>query len=167
MTVCHVCGIPADAGFFDESRISPVPAEVGDEVVLVRYELHQSYCGMLVYFAQYTNAYARDPSRVETPDLQWEIRINGYPRDPYLAFNRIINPWGLHGFPMNLRLEEGSLLEFVVRRIDPPTTAAAATVGRPVGAGSGTGRLRVAHVGGRLVGRYWYNTIYGGAPNPL
>jgi hypothetical protein len=27
--------------------------------------------------------------------------------------------------------------------------------------------IRLSSVGGRLLGRYWYNTIYGGAPNRL
>jgi hypothetical protein len=44
-------------------------------------------------------------------------------------------------------LEENCTLEFAVRNV-----------------GSSTG---VAKVGGRLLGRYWYNTNYGGAPQRL
>jgi hypothetical protein len=146
--MCHNCGIPWDAGFFDESDIKKAP-ELGKEEVIARYELHRNYCGMLLYFAQFTELYARDPTQVETPGYQWQIRCNGQPRDPYLTFDRIINPWGLSGFPIYLRLEEGCVVEFVIRRVsDNPGQT-------------------LEKVGGRLLGRYWYNTIYGGAPNRL
>ena len=91
MNICYSCGIPVDAGFFDESAITDAP-ELGEEVVLVRYELHRNYCGMLLYFAQFTDRYASDPTEVQTPGYQWQIRCNGQPRDPYLTFDRIINP---------------------------------------------------------------------------
>jgi hypothetical protein len=148
MNICDICGIPSDAGFFDASSIQEAPQQ-GQEVVLARYQLHRNYCGMLLYFAQFTNSYAHDPTQVDTPGYQWQIRCNNQPRDPYLTFAHIINPWGLSGFPVALRLEEGCLLEFVVRNMgaDPQRT--------------------VGKVGGRLLGRYWYNTIYGGASNPL
>ncbi len=152
--VCHICGIPADAGYFDSSSIASAPTQPGEEVVLAKYELHRDYCGVLLYFAQFTDAYARDTAEVETPDLHWQIRCNGQPRDPYLTFNRIINPWGLSGFPIHLRLEEGCLLEFVVRFAGPPVP--------PVVILSSTTRP-VLKVGGRLLGRYWYNRAYGAA----
>jgi hypothetical protein len=151
MNICHICGIPSDAGFFDASSIQGAP-DPGQETVLARYELHRNYCGMLLYFAQFaqfTPQHPIDANEVETPGYQWQIRCNGQPRDPYLSFAHIINPWGLSGFPVYLRLEEGCVLEFVLRN---------------VGA-SGQNTLRT--VGGRLLGRYWYNTIYGGAPNHL
>jgi hypothetical protein len=152
--VCQICGIPADAGYFDSSSIALAPKARGEEVVLAKYELHRSYCGVLQYFAQFTELYARDPAEVETPGLEWQIRCNGQPRDPYLTFDRIINPWGLSGFPIQLRLEEGCLVELVVRYVG---------TAEPIGPGeesfeSGT----VQKVGGRLLGRYWYNTLYGG-----
>jgi hypothetical protein len=148
MNICHICGIPQDAGFFDESDIKDAP-EAGQEIVLARYELHRNYCGLLMYFAQFTNLYAADPQAVKTPGYQWQIRCNGQPRDPYLTFGHIINPWGLSGFPVFLRLEEGCTLEFAIRN-----------VGNNQGNTLGT-------VGGRILGRTWYNTIYGGAPNRL
>jgi hypothetical protein len=148
MNICHICGIPSDAGFFDESNIMYAPRP-GGEVVLARYELHRNYCGMLLYFAQFTDRYAGNSTEVDTPGYQWQIRCNGQPRDPYLTFAHIINPWGLSGFPVYLRLEEGCVLEFVIRKVGDDQ-------GRPL-----------TKVGGRLLGRYWYNTVYGGAPNRL
>ena len=148
MTACHVCGIPADAGFFDESGVKDAPL-AGQERVLARYTLHRNYCGTLLYFAQFTDRFARDPSEVETPGFQWQIRCDGQPRDPYLTFDRIINPWGLSGFPIFLRLEEGAVVEFVVRRI-----------------GDDQNRT-LAKIGGRILGRYWYNSLHGGTPHRL
>jgi hypothetical protein len=148
MNICTVCGIPQDAGFFDESTIKPAPL-LGEELVLAKYELHRNYCGMLMYFAQFTNKYAGDPTQVETPGYQWKISCNGQSRDPYLAFQHIINPWGLSGFPIYLRLEEGCLLELAIRNV------------------SARGDDVLSKVGGRILGRYWYNDIYGGAPNRL
>lgn len=138
-SLCHVCGIPTDAGFFDDSRIVPAPV-LGEEVVLATYQLHPNYCGELLYFAQFTNTYAANPADVRTIGLEWEIRCNGNPRDPYVRFDRIINPWGLSGFPVRVRLEEGCLTELVVR-----TTATSP----------------ITTVGGRLLGRFWYNPVYG------
>jgi hypothetical protein len=147
MKPCDVCGIPADAGFFDESSVT-APPPVGGETVLARYALHRNYCGVLLYFAQFTDRFARDPGEVLTPGFAWQIRCNGQPRDPYLTFDRIINPWGLSGFPLSLRLEEGCVVEFVVRRtVDD--------------------HQDVAQIGGRILGRYWYNAAYGGYPNRL
>jgi hypothetical protein len=148
MNICHICGIPQDAGFFDESNIKPAP-DSGKEIVLARYELHRNYCGLLMYFAQFTDRYAFDPREVETPGYQWQIRCNGQPRDPYLTFDHIINPWGLSGFPIYLRLEEGCTLEFAIRNLGSNQHKPLETVG------------------GRILGRSWYNTIYGGAPNRL
>jgi hypothetical protein len=150
MTVCHICGIPADAGFFDESNV--VDLDSGNpeqEIILARYELHRNYCGMLLYFAQFTDRFARDPSQARTPGYQWQIRCDGQPRDPYLTFDHIINPWGLVGFPLYLRLEEGCVVELSIRDIGAEEDD------------------KLQQVGGRILGRYWYNTIYGGAPNTL
>jgi hypothetical protein len=148
MNACHLCGIPVDAGFFDESTVQDAP-QSGEERVLARYQLHRNYCGLLLYFAQFTNRYASDPAQVRTPGYQWQIRCDGQPRDPYLTFDRIINPWGLSGFPIALRLDAGCVVEFVVQ-------------------GNGDDEdLPLTKVGGRILGRYWYNTLYGGAPNRL
>jgi len=148
MNVCHICGIPQDAGFFDESNIKKAP-DPGEEVVLASYGLHRNYCGLLMYFAQFTDRFARDPKEVDTPGYQWQIRCDGQPRDPYLTFGHIINPWGLSGFPVYLRLEEGCVLEFAIRRV-----------------GDDQDRT-LTKVGGRILGRTWYNPIYGGAPQRL
>lgn len=148
--LCHICGIPWDAGFFDEASIQKTP-QPGEEFVLARYQLHRNYCGLLMSFAQFTQKFAKDNSQVQTPGYQWQIRCNGQPLDPYLSFDFIINPWGYGGFPVPLRLEEGCLVELVIRNND-------VQAGDP---------RKLDVVGGRITGRYWYNTEYGGAPNRL
>ena len=147
---CHVCGIPADASYFDDSSIAKAPDENSREVVLAKYELHPNYCGELQYFAQFTDAYATSPAAVETPDLEWQIRSDGQPLAPWLTFRRIINPWGLSGFPIHLRLREGSLTELVVRFVGEGSIVLVRDL------------PQVQRVGGRLLGRYWYNTDFGG-----
>jgi hypothetical protein len=147
--ICHVCGVPADSSYFDDSSIAAAP-QSGAEVVLARFELHPNYCGILQYFAQYTNAYAASPIEVETPDLEWQIRSDGRPLAPWLTFRRIINPWGLSGFPIHVRLQEGCLTELVVRNVAPGIVVEASR------------DLPITKVGGRLLGRYWYNTAFGG-----
>lgn len=146
MNACHSCGIPSDAGFFDESTVQDAP-RAGEERVLARYELHRNYCGLLLYFAQFTDRYANDQAQVHTPGYRWQIRCDGQPRDPYLTFDRIINPWGLSGFPIALRLESGCVVELVVQRAGDDQD------------------LPLTKVGGRILGRYWYNADYGGVPN--
>jgi hypothetical protein len=148
---CPVCGIPADAGYFDDSSIARAPQEDRAEVVLAKYELHPNYCGELQYFAQFTDAYALSPAAVETPNLEWQIRSDGQPLAPWLTFRRIINPWGLSGFPIHVRLKEGSLTELVVRLVVPTQIFLISNPPPPV-----------EQVGGRLLGRYWYNTNFGG-----
>ena len=148
--VCHVCGIPADASYFDDSSIATAPHKNRREIVLAKYELHANYCGELQYFAQYTDAYALTPAAVETPDLEWQIRSDGQPLAPWLTFRRIINPWGLSGFPIHIRLREGSLTELVVRFVGEGSTVPVRDL------------PQVQRVGGRLLGRYWYNTDFGG-----
>ena len=70
-TVCHVCGIPADASYFDDSSIVDLSTVTGPEVVLAKYELHPNYCGELLYFAQFTDTYAADAAEVVTPNRTW------------------------------------------------------------------------------------------------
>ena len=149
-TLCDVCGVPLDASYFDDSSIVEMPTTIGQEVVLAHYELHPNYCGELQYFAQFTSAHAADPTEVVTPGLEWQIRSDGQPLAPWLTFDRIVNPWGLNGFPVHVRLREGARLEFVVRVTG---TGGIVLFRNAVG---------VARVGGRLVGRYWYNPAFGG-----
>lgn len=148
--VCQICGIAGDAGFFDEANIRDAPNE-GQEIVLASYKLHRNYCGVLMSFAQFTDKYTPNNPNVLTTGYRWVIRCNGQPRDPYLDFEHILNPWGYAGMPVQLRLEEGCLVELAIRNVNVPA-------GDP---------RELKQVGGRITGRYWYNTEYGGAPNPL
>lgn len=152
-SVCHVCGVPWDAGYFDVADIKAAPRDAGQEVELARYTLHPQYCGALLYFAQY--AEPPRPARaqvVKTPGYEWAILCNEQPRAPYVPIRLILNPWGQNAFPVHLRLEEGCVLRFVVRKVAPP---------------SDEKEVVLTHVGGRLHGRYWYHTAYGGLPNRL
>jgi hypothetical protein len=146
---CETCGNPLDAGVFDNSSIQPAPGRLGEEVVLARFALHRNHCGVLHYFAQFTDRFARDPAQVTTPGYQWQIRCDRQPLDPYLTFDYIINPWGLAAFPVDVRLGEGCTMEFTIRNMGP----APADV--------------LQSVGGRILGRHWYDTRFGGTPRQL
>jgi hypothetical protein len=110
--------------------------------------LPAQYCGVLQYFAQYTDAFANDESEVETPNIEWRILVNNHPVFPYINLRRIVNPWGSGSYPVNIRLDENSTLEFVARGV--PSERAGSVPTKPV-----------AYVGGRLIGRFWYNASYG------
>ncbi len=143
--LCAMCGVPVDSQYFDESGVAAAP-ELGAEVVLARFELPPQYCGTLEYFAQFTDAYGRDQSQIETPGLEWLLLANGRPLYPFLKLNRIVNPWGYGSFQIAIRLDDSATVEAVVRGVS----------GRP------TDELEVVkRVGARIVGRYWYNAAYG------
>jgi hypothetical protein len=149
LNVCHICGTPQDAGYFDVASIKAAPP-VGEEVELARYQLNPQYCGTLLYFMQYAEESTTKKQMLSnTPGYEWLILCNNQPRAPYLPTSLILNPWGYNSLPIHLRLEEGCTLRFIVRRV-------AATVSQ-----------ELSQVGGRLLGRSWYNTIYGGVPNRL
>jgi len=142
---CVLCGIPLDAQYFDESRIVDLQSEPEEyrTIVMVQFDLPPQYCGVLQNFFQFTDLLASDPTRIDTPDLEWTIRVNGHPLYPYLGFQHIVNPWGSSCCPVDIRLDEGARLDFAVRRL---------------GASPG-----VRRIGARLSGRYWYNSAYGTA----
>lgn len=149
-SVCQLCGIPVDAGYFDVASIKTAPPNVGEEVEIARYELHPQYCGTLLYFMQYAEESVTKKQVISnTPGYEWLILCNNQPRAPYLPTELILNPWGANALRIELRLEEGCALRFVVRRV-------AVTVSP-----------ELSQVGGRLLDRSWYNTIYGGTPNRL
>ncbi len=152
--VCQVCGIPVDAGYFDvATNFQPPPTSAGEEKELARYELHPQYCGTLLYFTQYAEQEAPKQQVIShTPGYEWVLLCNNQPRAPYLPTSLILNPWGATNLPIELRLEEGCTVRLVVRKVTP---------------GTGETEVALSKVGGRLLGRTWYNTIYGGAPNRL
>ncbi len=147
--LCASCGIPVDSQYFDDSNFVKAPL-LGEEVVLARFDLPAQYCGVLQYFSQFTDAFGNAPGVIATPTIEWRLLVNNRVLYPYINLRRIVNPWGYGSYPVNLRLDEDSTIELVARGV------------RDDGLLSGTsvvGPLQV--VGGRVVGRYWYNTSYG------
>jgi hypothetical protein len=167
-TLCATCGIPLDsrpfdeAGFFDEAE---VPA--AGVLPLASFSFPPRYCGVLRYFAQYTDIQA-GWNEYRTPGLEWSLRSNGRPLSPYHAIKGIVNPWGMGSLAVDLRIDEGATIELVVRRVPiqapiPPGLAPAAA---PAGAAAAPAPP-IAQVGGRIVGRYWYNELYGPMDLPV
>jgi hypothetical protein len=139
--LCARCGIPVDSRHFDESGIEDAPV-LGRARVLARFELPQQYCGVLEYFAQFTNLLSANPGAIETPGMDWMILSNGRALAPYLPVDRILNPWGYDSYALTLRLEESSTIELVVRNRADQTGL-------------------ITRVGGRIAGRYWYDVTEG------
>jgi hypothetical protein len=155
---CVICGLPADAEVFDVSgyigRLPdperqnppsiPLP-QIGEQTVLATFQLHNQYCGAITYFAQYTDLYARDHAQIQTPGFEWQILQNGKPVFPYTSLEMIINPWGCNCLPVFIRLDENARVEFVIRN---------RTVSNP-------GSYPIRAFAGRIMGRYWYNDVFG------
>jgi len=137
--LCPNCGMPRDYEHFDESGFADTPAP-GREVVLARFELQPQYCGLLENFSQFTNQLGQ----VETPGLQWIITVNNRPLYPYIKLDHIANPWGFGSFGVSIRLDENTTVEFVVRNLDYSAS-------------------EITRIGGRIVGRFWYDSAYGDA----
>jgi hypothetical protein len=142
------CGIPIDSQYFDVARFGKLPG-IGESALLAHFELPSQYCGVLECFSQYTDLASEEPAEVETPGLIWRILVNRQPLSPYHELRVILNPWGYGSFQFSLRLSEAAVVEMVVRRIDDQKS--------PLSGKS------IQRIGGRLLGRYWYNSGYGGA----
>ena len=142
--LCTACGAPFDSQYFDDSSVVAAP-RAGETVTLAEFALPPQYCGILEYFAQFTDEYARDNSLIETSGVEWLILADGGPLFPYLTLKNIVNPWGNGAFPVAIRLQENTTLKFVARGVssNSPST--------------------ITKVGGRLIGRFWYNATHGDA----
>jgi hypothetical protein len=132
--MCWRCGEPVDSRHFDESGFTNIA--IGVRVVLARFQVPRRFCGRLEFFAQFTDQFALDPSRVETPELSWSILVNSQALAPYADLTRILNPWGFGSYETGIRLDDGAVVEFVLRVLGPSP---------------------VTRAGGRIMGRYWYN----------
>jgi hypothetical protein len=152
--LCNVCGLPLDSQHFDASSIAPVPLR-GRQIVLARFELPPQYCGRFENFSQFTDRYARAMDQVRTPGLRWLILVNNRPLDPYLNLQHIVNPWGYGSFPVNIRLDVDAKVEIVLRNESYDVNA------DDEGDENQWVPDRIHLVGGRIVGRYWYNPAYG------
>ena len=142
--LCTACGVPFDSQYFDESSVVRRP-DVGETVTLAQFDLPPQYCGVLEYFSQFTDQYVANRAAIRTEGIEWLIQADGSPLFPYLSLDRIINPWGECAFPVSMRLPENATIRFIAR-------------GVPI---SGGGSTPINEIGGRLLGRFWFNTTYG------
>jgi hypothetical protein len=149
--LCAACGIPVDSQYFDDSTVQPAPT-IGEELVLARFDLPAQYCGVLQYFSQFTDTFGADASKIATPNIEWKILVNSHALFPYINLRQIVNPWGFGSYPVNIRLDENSTVELVARGVIDDGTLS--------GTGAGSD---IDFVGGRIVGRIWYNASYGDA----
>ncbi len=152
---CDICGIPVDAEPFDASGFiegDRLPQR-GESATLARFQLHPQYCGVLLTFAQYTDLFFRQHEKVETSGLEWRILRNGQPIYPYHRVESIINPWGYGNYRFEVRLEENSLVEFVVHNRDYDLVSGG--LQRPGDPDE------IRKIGGRIMGRFWYNDVHG------
>lgn len=142
-SLCDACGIPLDAEHFDVHGFRALDGVPGRAIVLAEFQLEPQYCGVLQYFSQFTERWSQTQNPT-TAGLTWSLRANGHPLYPYDAFTSILNPWGYGSYPITVRLDEATTVQITVQVTD---TALAIQQGR---------------AGGRLMGRFWYNTAYGG-----
>lgn len=143
-SLCTSCGAPLDSQYFDESSVVSRPA-VGETVTLAQFDLPPQYCGVLEYFSQFTDQYATNRAAIRTEGVEWLILADGSPLFPYLRLDRIVNPWGEGSYPVAIRLPENTSIRFIARGVNTSTGAASP----------------INQVGGRLLGRFWYNAVYG------
>lgn len=169
------CGIPVDAEYFDVSGFigkamrerspniqfdgfdpfssfsltptEPLPGK-GEQRVLASFQLHPQYCGILTYFAQFTDLHARDNTQILTPGFEWVISQSGKPLFPYIRLEMIVNPWGCNCLPVLVRLDENALVEFIIRNRSITDADLA--------------KYPIQAFAGRIMGRYWYNESFGG-----
>ena len=146
-SLCVACGIPLDSQYFDDSSVQAV-TQAGEELVLARFELPAQYCGVLEYFSQFTDVFATDASKIATPNIEWKILVNNHGLFPYMSLRQIVNPWGFGSYQVKIRLDEAATVEFVARVL--PTVVNSTPPDQPI-----------KFVGGRIMGRFWYNAAYG------
>jgi hypothetical protein len=148
------CGIPVDSQYFDDSSVQPLP-EIGQEFVLAHFDLPAQYCGVLQYFSQFTDTFGDNAANIATPSIEWKIVVNGHALFPYINLRHIVNPWGYGSYPVNIRLDGNSTVELVARGVKNDGTLKDVEIGPD-------GEVRkIRFVGGRIVGRFWYNSSYG------
>jgi hypothetical protein len=132
----------------------------GEQRVLASFQLHPQYCGVLTYFSQYTDLYARDNTQILTPGFEWIIVQNEKPVFPYTRLEMIVNPWGYNCLPVVVRLDENARVEFVLRNRgikEDDLKERPQTSGPPL-----PPRYPIRAFAGRIMGRYWYNDSFGG-----
>ncbi len=142
--LCASCGAPLDSQYFDESSVVAAPA-LGETVTLAQFDLPPQYCGVLEYFSQFTDQQAANRAAIRTNGIEWSILADGSPLYPYLRLDRIVNPWGEWSYPVAIRLPENAKIRFIARGVNTRTG----------------GPSPIKEVGGRLLGRFWFNAANG------
>jgi hypothetical protein len=97
---------------------------------------------VLEAFQQFDARQLAQPGLVETPWIEWSLRVNGRPLDPYTAFRCLLNRWGECVNRLGISLEEGSVIEVAARGVPHRLPGNPARAGR---------------IGARLMGRYWFD----------
>ena len=153
--VCQICGVPVDAGYFDVASFKDAPvgmrARRGGAGALRAASRSTAAPCSISPSSRKTGSDARQVIS-QTPGYEWIILCNNQPRAPYLPTSLILNPWGYNALPRSPAI--GGRM----RRQSSWSEKLLLPRGRAV---------TLSQVGGRLMGRSWYNTNYGGAPNLL
>ncbi len=155
----ETCSIPVDAEYFDEFgflQFEQLPKK-GEQAALTSFQLPRQYCGVLTYFAQYADHFFFNNAKIYTPGLIWIIRRNEQPLFPYHKMEGIINPWGYGGFEFSIRLDENAKVDFIVYNRDFNDFNGTEKNNPPID--------KISMIGGRIIGRYWYNRKYGDIQN--
>jgi hypothetical protein len=161
---------------FKQFELTP-PGELpprGEQRVLASFQLHPQYCGVLTYFSQYTDLYARDNTQILTPGFEWIIMQNGKPVFPYTRLEMIVNPWGYNCLPILVRLDENARVEFVIRNRgindddlkERPRPQQEQAEPEEMAPPPLPPKYPIRAFAGRIMGRYWYNDSFGGRIRP-
>jgi hypothetical protein len=134
----------------------------GEQRVLASFQLHPQYCGVLTYFSQYTDLYARDNTQILTPGFEWIVLQNGKPVFPYTRLDMIVNPWGYNCLPVLVRLDENAKVEFVIRNRGIKDDDLKERPQEEKDLSPLPPRYPIRAFAGRIMGRYWYNDNFGG-----
>ena len=149
--LCPNCGLPRDYEHFDESGFASRQRRSSPAV---RWCWRASNCrhntaGCSKISPSLPTCSGAISPRSRRPACNGSSQSTNGPLYPYVRLEHIVNPWGYGSFGVSIRLDENATVEFVVRNLGHPPPD------RP--------ETEINRVGGRIVGRFWYNPAYGDA----